>query len=151
MTVSTNAVADLTPRHRNPVFDCGAARIRTQCRHLATVVTISGAIDAGNLDHVSEYSRRFILPDNPFVFDLSGVDCFSAQAVSLLHLVDDECFRAGVEWVLVPSRAVLQILRITDEDGAFPVVDSVHEALRHFADVIAMRRRVLLPLLTRTA
>ncbi|WP_375486640.1 STAS domain-containing protein [uncultured Mycobacterium sp.] len=151
MTVSTSTVADLTPRYRNPVFDCGAARIRTQCRHLATVVTISGAVDAGNVDRVSEYSRRFVLEDNPFVFDLSGVDCFAAQAVWLLHRVDDECCRAGVEWALVPSRAVLQILWITKEDGVFPVVESVHEALRHFADVIATRRRVLLPLLTRSA
>jgi anti-anti-sigma factor len=151
MTVSTNTVADLTPRYRNPVFDCGPARIRTQCRHLATVVTISGAIDAGNVDRVGEYVRRFILEDNPFVLDLSGVDCFAAQAVSLLHRIDDECCRAEVEWALVPSRAVSQILRITNEDGAFPVVDSVHQALQHFADVIAMRRRVLLPLLTRSA
>jgi anti-anti-sigma factor len=151
MTVPAHTVASLTPRYRNPVFNCGAAQIRTQCRHLATVVTISGAIDAGNVDRVSEYSRRFILDDNPFVFDLSGVDCFAAQAVSLLHRVDDECSRAGVEWVLIPSRAVSQILRITNEDGAFPVVDSVHEALRHFADGIVMRRRVLLPLLTRPA
>jgi anti-anti-sigma factor len=151
MTVSTSSVTDLTPRNRNPVVDCGAARIRTQCRHLATVVTISGAIDAGNLDRVSEYSRRFILEDNPFVLDLSGVDCFAARAVSLLHRVDDQCCRSGVEWALVPSRAVLQIMRITNQDGVFPVVDSVHEALRHFADVIAMRRRVLLPLLTRSA
>jgi anti-anti-sigma regulatory factor len=151
MAVSTNTVADLTPRRSNPVLDCGGARIRAQHRHLATVVTISGGIGAANVDRVSDYSRRFILADSPFVLDVSAVDCFTAHAVLLLHRVDDSCRAAGVEWALVPSDAVRQALRVTDNDGAFPVVDSVHEALRCFADAIVTRRRLLLPLLTKSA
>lgn len=151
MTVSINTVADLAPCYGNPVFDCGGARIRAQCRHLATVVTICGAIDTVNFERVSEYTRRFILADKPFALDLSGVNCLSAQAVTLLHRVDADCRTAGVEWVLIPSHAVRQALRITNDDGAFPVVDSVHEALRHFADVIAARRRMLLPLINKSA
>ncbi|BBU22676.1 STAS domain-containing protein [Mycobacterium xenopi] len=151
MTGSTKTVADLTPRRRNPVIDCGGARIRAQQRHLATVVTISGVIDAANVDRVSDSSRRFILADSPFILDLSGVDCLAAQAVFLLHRVDHDCCAARVEWALVPSHAVRQALWITNDDGVFPVVDSVHEALRYFADAIVTRRRLLLPLLTKSA
>ena len=35
-------------------FDCGRARIRSHFRHLATVVTIDGEIDAVNVDRVIE-------------------------------------------------------------------------------------------------
>jgi hypothetical protein len=55
------ANSDITPRYGRPTFDRSGAQVRAQCRHLATVVTISGAINAMNIDRVGEYSRRFIL------------------------------------------------------------------------------------------
>ncbi|BCQ08938.1 sulfate transporter [Mycobacterium heckeshornense] len=151
MTGSIQTVADLTPRRRDPVIDCGGARLRAQQRHLATVVTISGVIDAANVDCVSNSCRRFILADSSFILDLSGVDCVGAHAVSLLHRIDHDCCAAQVEWALVPSHAVRQALWITDDDPAFPVVGSVYEALGYFADAIVTRRRLLLPLLTKSA
>jgi anti-anti-sigma regulatory factor len=140
-----------TPRHAHLPFDCNGAAVRAQCRHLATVVTITGTVDATNVDQVSEYSKRFILPDKPFILDLSGLDCFAAQAVRLLHRVDDVCSAAGLEWSLIPSQAVTTALLITQEESTFPVVGSVHEALHYLADANSARRRLLLPLLTKTA
>jgi hypothetical protein len=40
---------------------------------------------------------------------------------------------------------------VTHEESSFPVFGSVHEALHHFADASSARRRLLLPLLTKTA
>lgn len=145
------ATAYLTPRYGKPTFDCGGAQVRAQCRHLATVVTINGAVDAMNVDRVSEYSRHFVLPDKPLVLDLSGVDCLAAQGVRVLYRIDDACRAAGVEWALVASPAVTRALSITSDESVFPIVDSVREALHCFADVISARRRLLLPLLTKTA
>jgi anti-anti-sigma regulatory factor len=152
MTDSIDSAASYTtPRHAHLPFDCNGAAVRAQCRHLATVVTISGAVDATNVDQVSEYSKRFILPDKPFVLDLSGLDCFAAQGVRLLYRVDAVCSVAGLEWSVIPSQAVNTALLITHEESSFPVAGSVHEALHYFADANSARRRLLLPLLTKTA
>ncbi|UQX09812.1 STAS domain-containing protein [Candidatus Mycobacterium methanotrophicum] len=145
------AASYLVPRYAHLPFDCNGAAVRAQCRHLATVVTISGVVDAVNVDQVSEYSKRFILPDKPFVLDLSGVNCFAAQAVPLLYQMDDVCGAAGLEWSVVPNQAVTTALLVTHEESSFPVVGSVHEALQYFADATSARRRLLLPLLTKTA
>ena len=141
----------LTPRYGNPTFDCNGAQVRAQCRHLATVVTVNGAIGTTNVERVSEYSRHFVLPDKPIVLDLSGVESLAPQGIRFLYRIDDACRAAGVEWALIVSPAVTQVLHVTSDDGAFPVVDSVREALQYFADVITARRRLLLPLLTKTA
>jgi anti-anti-sigma regulatory factor len=139
------------PRHAHLPFDCNGAAVRAQCRSLGTVVTITGAVDATNVDQVSEYSKRFILPDRPFVLDLSSLDCFAAQGVRLLYRVDDVCSAAGLEWSVIPSQAVNTALLIAHEESSFPIFGSIHEALHYFADANSARRRLLLPLLTKTA
>ena len=151
MTVtSTNSASGIAFRYGNPTFDCDGAQIRAQCRHLATVVTISGEVVDMNVDRVSQYIKRFILAEKPFVLDLSGVDSFSAQSVSLLYTVDEDCRTAGVEWSLIASQPVLRALRVLEDRDNFPTVGSVPEALHHFADVIGARR-LLLPLLSKSA
>lgn len=151
MAISIDAAASkLMPRYGNSAFDCGGALIRAQRRQLATVVTIRGTVNATNIDRVSAYSRRFVLADMPFILDLSDVESFDVPAVSLLHRIDEDCRRAGEEWALVPSDAVERVLDL-EHDAAFPVARSASEALRYFAEAISMRRRMLLPLLTKSA
>lgn len=145
------AASYLTPRYGNPTFDCSGAQVRAQCRHLATVVTVTGAVDTMNVERVTEYSRHFILPDKPIVLDMSGVECLAVEGVRFLYRIDEACRAAGIEWALVASPAVTRVVRIVSDESAFPVVDSVHEALHCFADMISARRRLLLPLLTKTA
>ena len=132
----------------NPTFDCGGADVRAHCRQLATVVTIRGALDSGNVDRVIRYVRRFILAEKPFVLDVSAVTSFSREAISLLFTVDDGCAAAGVDWSLVASRPVELALR--DGGIEFTACGSVPEALNHFAEAMVARRQ-LLPLLTKTA
>ena len=147
----TTAASYLAPRHAHLPVDLNGAAVRAQCRHLATVVTITGSIDASNVNQVVEYARRFNLPDNPLVLDLTGVDTFSAQAVRLLYAVDDACGAAGLEWALIASQAVSLTLLMTQEDISFPTATTVHEALQYFADATTARRRLLLPLFNKTA
>ena len=146
MTVSIDSAAC-----GRSAFECGGAQIRTQYRHLATVVTVNGAIDLKNVDDVSRYSRRFILQEKPFVLDLRGVDFFASQSVTFLEQVDEDCRMAGLEWALVASPIVSRVLRIVNGENMFPVAASVHAALNSFADDISARRRLLLPLLSKTA
>ncbi|HEY1841332.1 MAG TPA: STAS domain-containing protein [Mycobacterium sp.] len=152
MDDSVNTAASyLAPRHAHLPFDCSGAAVRAQCRHLATVLTITGAVDASNVDQVIDYARRFILPDKPFVLDLSGLETFAAPAVRLLYGIDDACNAAGLEWAVIPSQSVSLTLLVTREDISFPTAATVHEALHYFADANSARRRLLLPLLTKTA
>ena len=151
MKDSHATAAYLAPRHAHLPVDCSGALVRAQCRHLATVVTITGAIDASNVDQVITYARRFNLPDKPFVLDLSGLDTFGAQAVRLLYAVDEACAAAGLEWAVIPSQAVNLTMLVTHGDISFPTATTVHEALQFFADATTARRRLLLPLFTKTA
>jgi anti-anti-sigma factor len=147
-------IAITTDRRRACAFDCCGAQVRAHYRHLATVVTIRGEIDAVNVDRVSAYIRPFILGQNPVVLDMSGVSHFSPAGISLLNVVDEDCYAAGVGWTLVASPAVIELLGDgggQDDGAAFPITRSVHEALRNLADAIVSRRQLVLPLIKKTA
>jgi anti-anti-sigma factor len=130
--------------------ECSGAQIRAHCRHLATVVTIRGEIDAVNVEEVGEYVRRFVLRDKPVVLDLSQVTHFSSAGISLCCVLDEECRAAGAEWTVVASPSVSALLG-EPEEAAFPVTRSVHEALRNLADAITWRRQLVLPLIKKSA
>jgi anti-anti-sigma factor len=134
----------------NGTFDYGGAQIRAHSRHLATVVTIRGEIDTVNVDRVSQYIRRFILDEAHVVLDMSDVSHFAPAGISLLHMLDEDCRVAGVEWTLVASPAVIELLGDGD-DAMFPIKRSVHAALRNLADAIVNRRQLVLPLIRKTA
>ena len=75
----------------NPALDCSGAQMRALCRQLATVVTVSGEVNESNLDHISAYAQRFVLTEKPFVLDLTGVNSFSPECISLLYAIDENC------------------------------------------------------------
>lgn len=134
-------------------MDCTGALIRAHCRHLATVVTIRGEIDAVNVDQVSEYVRRFVLCDTPLVLDLSELSHFSSAGIGLFCVLDEECRAAGVEWTIVGNPIVDALLSdgSDNDETKFPVTRTVHEALRNLADAITWRRQLVLPLIKKTA
>lgn len=139
-----------TRGYGNPVTEFDGAQLRVQCRQLATVVTISGRIDEKNIDRVRQFAKRCVLSEKPYVLDLSGVNFFSAQGMSLLHCIDETCSTVGVDWCLIAGQPVKDMLRAFDGEAAFPTADSAPDALNHFLDALRERRR-LLPLLTKTA
>jgi anti-anti-sigma factor len=144
----TLAIAE--PASDASTFDYGGARVRAHCRHLATVVTVRGEIDGLNADRIGEYIRRFILEQTTLVLDMSDVTHFAPAGISLLHGLEEDCRAAGVEWTLVASPTVIELL----DDGTepmFPIAASVHAALRNLADAIVRRRQLVLPLIRKTA
>jgi len=153
MTIAiTTPASNAATRQGNWIFDCDGAQIRAHCRHLAMVVTIRGEIDAVNVDRVGEYLRRFELGQKPVVLDMSDVSHFGAAAISLLCMVDEDCRAAGVEWTLVASPAVIDMVgEDSDEEPVFPITRSVHEALRNLAEAIVSRRQLVLPLIKKSA
>ncbi|MBP2454691.1 STAS domain-containing protein [Mycolicibacterium lutetiense] len=149
MTFTNNTPAlDRHFRYGNSAVICGGASMRAQCRQLATVVTVKGDIDSYNIDQIGSYVNRFILAEKPLALDLSGVNSFSPQAISLFYDIDDRCGALGVDWAVIASQPV--IAEIRDQQVGVPLSSSVPEALHHFAEGNTARRR-LLPLLIKSA
>lgn len=144
-------MTSFTSRYGNPAVDCTGAHVRAHFRHMATVVAVSGRLNAANLDRVTETVTRFVLSDKPVVLDLSGVSSFTPQALQLLSTIDGRCAQAGVQWAVVPSDAVRQRVHARVDEGTLPFVGSVAEAEHAFDDAVLRRRRMLLPLLSKTA
>ncbi|MCV7164450.1 STAS domain-containing protein [Mycobacterium stomatepiae] len=143
------AIAMTTTRQGS--LDCGGAKVRAQCRHLATVVTVRGEIDAVNVDRVGDCLRRFLLGDQPLVLDITDVSHFAGAGFALLQTFDEDCRRAGVEWTLVAGGNVIEQLVAGDGDAVFPMAGSVPEAFGDLADAVVYRRRLALPLIKKTA
>jgi anti-anti-sigma regulatory factor len=143
--------ATITSRVDRSTFVCGSANVRAQCRHLATVVTIKGGIDASNVGPLCDYTSRFLLAKNNLVLDLSEVELFAPEGISLVNVLAADCHAAGVECMLVASNNVADVLRENRAESLLPVAGSVGEALHYFADSIAVRRQLLLPLIKKTA
>ncbi|AFP37051.1 STAS domain-containing protein [Mycolicibacterium smegmatis] len=149
MTITSNTPAsDNHFRYGNPAVVCDGASMRAHHRQLATVVTVKGAIGSENLDQISAYVRRLVIPEKSIVLDLSGVNSFAPQAVSLFYAIDARCGELGVDWAVVASGAVLA--ELDDDDAGVPLTASVPDALHHFAEGTMARRR-LLPLLVKSA
>ena len=142
-------MTSFTSRYGNPARDFKGAHVWAHCRHGATVVTVSGRVDAGNVDPLTESVLRAVAAGSRLVLDLTGVTAFTPRAKGLLRAVDERCLTAGVDWALVPSDAVSRRLR--PDIAPLPVISSVAEAEHRFDDEILRRRGGLLPFLRRTA
>lgn len=139
-----------TFRYGNPARECGAALLRSHCRQLATVVTITGGVDDVNVHAIGDYARHFVLTEKPFVLDLSAVTSFTAQGLSMLDILAADCDAAGVPWRLITGEAVRQVLAEFGDLTTYATAESVPEALTEFSEISHSRLR-LLPLLTKTA
>lgn len=142
-------MTSFTSRYGNPARDFRGAHIWAHCRHGATVVAVSGRVDAGNVEQIIESVLRPVAAGSRLVLDLTGVTAFTPKATGLLRAVDERCLTAGVEWALVPSEPVARRLR--NDSEPLPVIASVAEAEHRFDDEIRRRRGGLLPFLRRTA
>ncbi|MGB3485199.1 MAG: STAS domain-containing protein [Mycobacterium sp.] len=135
-------------RYGNPAVQCGGAQVRSQCRQLATVVAVTGAVTVENIDLLTRQVTRSIIREKPYVLDLTGVTSFTAEALSLLAAVDDTCRRTADEWLVIPSQSVARVMRLNA--CQFATTASVPDALQCFSDTMTERRQ-LLPLLAKSA
>jgi anti-anti-sigma regulatory factor len=148
IATSNVSPAKSTFRYGNPTVDCGGAQLRAQCRHLATVVSITGDVTDANVDALIDRVRHYILTEKPVVLDLGDVRSFATDGIALFEAVDAMCDEAAVEWSVVPSQPVARVLRLRGE--VIPTAESVPAALHHFSDVMSERRQ-LLPILGKSA
>jgi anti-anti-sigma factor len=144
MTVAhrvTTSEGEPPSRDDNFTIDRDGVAVRAQCRHLATVLTISGDIDARNIDRISAYTTGLVAVGNALLLDLSSVGFFAAQGISVLIAVDDACRRVELPWALVTSHAVDRVLRLSESDDVLPTASSVPDAMQYFVLRARMRRQ----------
>jgi anti-anti-sigma factor len=127
---------------RHLTIDHHGVDMQAHLRHLATILTISGDIDARNINRVSAFATRLVPVGNALLLDLSGVGFFAAQGISILAAVAETCRRAELPWALITSHAVDRVLSISEDDDILPAASSVPDAMQYFADLARMRQQV---------
>lgn len=109
----------VAPRYGNLTIDRDSVDVRAQSRHLATVLTISGEIDARNTARISSYATALVPLGNALLLDLSGVGFIAAQSISVLIGVEDACRSTDSPWALFTSHAVDRVLRLSQTTTSF--------------------------------
>ena len=151
MTVTeTGSAPDSKFRYGNPTVDCDGAQLRKVCRQLATVLVVTGVVDDVNIDAITQHAKTCVIPEKPFVLDLSGVTAFCGHGIAIFEAVDEACSAVGEDWSLIPSTQVSRTLRLCGIEDAVQTATSIPVALHHFSD-IAGERRSLLPILIKSA
>lgn len=111
--------------------DVEGHRARLAARRIgcATVISVSGDIDACNMGDVAAYIVDHLGTCKNLLLDLSRLEFFGVSGFSDLHRIGVVCAQRGISWLLVPSAAVSRMLRVCDPGGALPIQHTVPAGL----------------------
>src|ERR1700761_2449064 len=98
----------------NSIVHCNGALMRAHCRDLAAIVTVTGEIDATNIDRFSDYTPPFIKGATRLILALSVVNFLCASGVSIIFAFEDDCRVTGTRWAIVAGPTVRRLLHIGD-------------------------------------
>jgi anti-anti-sigma factor len=146
MTVVHNA--NIFATRRCDLFAADGVCLSTELHPGATVIVVTGELDAANIHHLAQYAGRRLSDARSLILDLSGLDFLAAQGIRVLYELDRECDRRKTGWALVPGHPVTRLLRVCDKDAHLPSVSSIGEALERFSRVAQARK--LLQLVTKS-
>jgi anti-anti-sigma factor len=110
-------------------FDCRGACLRAKTATGLTLISISGEIDASNVDEVSRRASEVASDCDALIVDLAEVDFIALDGLHALFALNMHCTLTGKTWALIASRAVSRLLRLADRDRLLPAVGSATEAL----------------------
>jgi anti-anti-sigma factor len=111
------------------VIDYQGARMRAHTHAGLTVITVSGEIDAANVDDVSRHARGLLPECGALIVDLADVDFIAVDGLRALFALNIECARTDTAWALIASHPVNRLLRVGDHDQLVPAVGSATKAL----------------------
>ena len=103
--------------------------MRTKTDTGLTVISISGEIDASNVDDVSRRASERVSDCAALIVDLAEVDFIALDGLHALFALNMQCARTCTTWALIASQAVNLLLRVGDHDKLLPAVGSATEAL----------------------
>jgi anti-anti-sigma factor len=117
------------PHSGTTTFDCDSACVRAKTDRGLTVISISGEIDASNVDEVSRRASEVISDCDALIVDMAEVDFIALDGLHALFALNRYCAVTGKAWALIANRAVSRLLRLADRDSLLPAVGSATGAL----------------------
>lgn len=96
----TTAEGDVASRYGDLAGARDGVEIQAYLSHLATVVTISGDVDATNIARVTADVTCLVEVGNALLVDPSAVGFFAAHSLSVLLAIDAACQHAELPWAL---------------------------------------------------
>ncbi len=102
-------------------------------RPSAILVSATGEIDAVNASHLTEYATRYLDGHRALVLDLEGLRFFGTDGLLALDEIRRHCAIQGIDWSVIPGRAVAKLLDISGDASTFPLSDSMPEAWEKLA------------------
>jgi anti-anti-sigma factor len=111
------------------IIDAQIAWWKLQTRKQATVLTVSGELDASNAGRFDRSVRELPRGGEPFVIDLSDVTFIGVPCFQTLLRLDAACRATGTRWALVINPPIHRIFAIAEYRDILPVTSSVPEAL----------------------
>jgi anti-anti-sigma factor len=106
------------------------AHVRADIDTDLTVITISGEIDASNVDDVARHARGLVPDSGALIVDLADIDFIAIEGLRALFALNVECARADTTWALITGHAANRLLAAGDNDKLLPAVGSATEALQ---------------------
>jgi anti-anti-sigma factor len=110
------------------LLDCAGAGLRVHAHNAATVVCVSGEIDASNADRVGEAIRRISRRKAPLILNLSQLDFLGIAGFRALLSLNHEHRQSRLPSSVVTGAVVRRVIGVFPDHG-LPIVDSVPEAL----------------------
>lgn len=95
-----------------------------------TIVAARGEIDAHNAGQLHQQAmRRNVIGQQALILDLAGLTFLSTQGLFTLLAIGQQCHRADINCIVVPSRAVSRLLQISHTYGDVCTAETVPAAL----------------------
>jgi anti-anti-sigma factor len=129
MTAAAHIDHASPPPHTGTTFDCHGACVTVKTDRGLTAISISGEIDASNVDEVSGRAKELVSDCGALIVDLAEVDFIALDGLRALFALNMQCARTDTTWALIASRAVSRLLRVADRDRLLPAVGSPTGAL----------------------
>lgn len=121
------------------------ASVSLHSRGHATVIAVTGEIDASNADFLITVLRGFAAQKASLVLDLSDLVFFGAQGLRVLSDFDEQCRRAGIVWALVPPEMLRRMMQVIDIGQRLPVSNSADDAVKSLERPSTSSERSALP------
>jgi anti-sigma B factor antagonist len=118
----------MSAKEPSELLDCAGAGLRVHAHNVATVVCVSGEIDASNADRVGEAIRRISGRKSPLILNLSQLDFLGIAGFRALLTLNHECRHAQLPSSVVTGAVVRRVTGVFPDHG-LPIVESVPEAL----------------------
>ncbi|GAC1405403.1 MAG: hypothetical protein NVS4B6_16480 [Mycobacterium sp.] len=129
MPIQTEQYSHRLPTRNGYIIDGRISWWKIQSRSQATVLTVSGELDASNADRFAECVDDLVVQGTPLIIDICALKFLGVQSFRTLADVGRACSDSGTRWALVIGPSLAHIFEVFDPDRALPRCDCLADAL----------------------